>query len=114
MSLLGGLSSAGRRLFTLLAAILSVLGATSAVADAQSAPGRVYFSQTSYTAHENEGELSITIARGDDSVAEQVRYGVRHVDAEPGLDFDTVGNTLAQLRRASRRTPSTSRSSIVA
>jgi endoglucanase len=91
------LSCAGRRFFTLLAAILSFLGATSAIADAQSAPGRVYFTQTSYTAHENQGELAITIARSDDSVAEQVRYGVRHVDAEPGLDFDTVGNTLVQF-----------------
>jgi len=83
--------------FALLAAILSVLGATSAVADAQSAAGRVYFTQTSYTAHENQGELAITIARSDDSVAEQVRYGVRHVDAQPGLDFDTIGNTLVQF-----------------
>lgn len=43
------------------------------------------------------GELAITIARSDDSVAEQVRYGVRHVDAQPGLDFDTIGNTLVQF-----------------
>jgi hypothetical protein len=88
---------AGRRFLTIIAASLAVLGASTAVAQAQAAPGRVYFTQMSYTAHENQGELPITIARSDDSVAEQVRYGVRHVDAEPGLDFDTVGNTLVQF-----------------
>jgi endoglucanase len=88
---------AARRFFTVFAAALSLLGVTSAVANAKTAPGDVYFTQTSYVAHENQGELAITIARTDDSSAEQVRFGVRHVDAEPGLDFDTVNNTLAQF-----------------
>jgi endoglucanase len=86
-----------RRLLTVLAATLSVLSASSAVAHAQSAPGRVLFTQTSYAAHENQGELPITIVRSDASVGEDVRYGVRHVDAQPGLDFDTVSNTLAHF-----------------
>jgi endoglucanase len=88
---------AGRRLLTVLAATLCVLGASSAVAHAQDAPGRVYFTQTAYTAHENQGELPITIARSDASVGEDVRYGVRHVDAQPGLDLETIGNTLVHF-----------------
>ena len=74
-----------------------MLGAGAAAAQAQGAPGRVFFTQTSYAAHENQGTLSITIARTDSSVGEDVRYGVRHVDAEPGLDFATVDNTLAHF-----------------
>jgi endoglucanase len=88
---------AGRRLLAALAATLSVLGASSAVSQADAAPGRVYFTQTSYTAHESQGELPITIARSDDSVGEDVRYGVRHVDAQPGLDLDTIGNQLVHF-----------------
>jgi endoglucanase len=88
---------AGRRLVTLLAATLTLLGASSTAAHARTAPGSVYFTQTSYIAHENQGELPITIARSDASVAEDVRYGVRHADAQPGLDLETVGNTLAHF-----------------
>jgi endoglucanase len=88
---------AGRRFLIVLAAALSVVGASSAVAHAHGAPGRVYFTQTAYTAHENQGELPITIARSNDSVGEDVRYGVRHVDAQPGLDLDTIGNTLVHF-----------------
>jgi endoglucanase len=87
----------GRRFVAALVAALSLMAASSAVAHADVAPGHVYFTQTSYTAHENQGELAITIARTDDSVAEQVRYGVRHVDAQPGLDLDPIGNTLVQF-----------------
>jgi endoglucanase len=87
---------AGRRFLTVLAATLALLGATSAVAHAQAAPGDVYFTQTSYTAHEGQ-ELAITIARTNDSVGEDVRYGVRHIDAQPGLDLDTIDNTLAHF-----------------
>ena len=78
--------------------MISILGGTSAVAHAQTTPGDVYFTQTSYTAHESQGELSITIARSNDSSAEQVRYGVRHLDAQPGLDLDPIGNTLVQFQ----------------
>jgi endoglucanase len=88
---------AGRRFLIVLATVLSVLGASCAAAHAQGAPGRVYFTQTAYTAHENQGELPITIARSDDSVGEDVRYGVRHVDAQPGLDLETIGNTLVHF-----------------
>ncbi len=86
-----------RRLLTLLAATLCVLGASSTLAQAHGGPGSVYFSQTAYTAHENQGVLPITIARTDTSVAEDVRYGVRHVDAQPGLDLHTIKNTLVHF-----------------
>jgi hypothetical protein len=60
------------------------------------APGYVYFTQTAYVAHEDEN-LQITIARTDDTVGEDVRYGVRHLDAEGGLDLQTIGNTLVHF-----------------
>jgi endoglucanase len=47
-----------------------------------------------YTAHENQGTLSITIERtGDLSVAEHVGYGVKQQDAQDGIDFDAIPNT---------------------
>ena len=49
-----------------------------------------------YVAHEDEN-LQITIARTDDTVGEDVRYGVRHLDAESGLDLQDVGNTLVHF-----------------
>ncbi len=49
--------------------------------------------QPAYTAHENEGALTITIERtGDLRGAESVGYGVKRQDAEPGIDFDIVPN----------------------
>jgi endoglucanase len=86
-----------RRLLVALAiAVLGLLALSTASARAD-APGDVYFTQTSYTAHENMGELPITIARTNTSVGEDVRYGVRHLDAEGGLDLQTVGNTLVHF-----------------
>jgi endoglucanase len=76
--------------------VVGLLGLSATSANA-AAPGYVYFTQSSYTAHENMGELPITIARTDTSVGEDVRYGVRHLDAEGGLDLQTVGNTLVHF-----------------
>ncbi len=82
----------------LLAGLLGVLWLTAAPARAASAPGEVYLSQTQYVAHENQGELAITIERTNDSEGEQIRYGVRHMDAIPGVDLDTVGNTFVYMQ----------------
>jgi endoglucanase len=62
--------------------------------DAASTPGTVSLDQPSYTAHEAQGYLSITIERtGDLSAQEHVGYGVKRQDAQPGIDFDTIPNT---------------------
>jgi endoglucanase len=74
----------------------SMVGATAGNAHAVTL-GRVYFTQTSYIAHEDQGELPITITRTDDLIPEDVRYGVRHLDAQPGLDLVTQGNTLVHF-----------------
>jgi endoglucanase len=64
--------------------------------DATADTGTVSFDQPSYTAHENQGNLTITIQRtGDLTVAEHVGYGVKAVDAQPGIDFNLVSNTYA-------------------
>jgi endoglucanase len=81
----------------LLVALL-VLGLTATSARAAGAPGHVYLSQTSYVAHEAQGELAITIDRTNDSVGEQIRYGVRHLDAVPGVDLDTVPNSYTYMQ----------------
>jgi endoglucanase len=58
-----------------------------------SSPGSVQLDQPDYTAHENQGYLTITIQRtGDLSGEEHVGYGVKRQDAQPGIDFDTIGN----------------------
>jgi endoglucanase len=57
-------------------------------------PGSVSLDQPSYTAHEAEGSLPITIERtGDLSAAEHVGYGVKRQDAQPGIDFRPISNT---------------------
>jgi endoglucanase len=56
-------------------------------------PGQVQLDQPAYTAHENQGYLTITIQRtGDLSGEEHVGYGVKRQDAQPGIDFDVVDN----------------------
>jgi endoglucanase len=77
-------------------AVLVALGVGSSVARA-AGPGCVYLGQTSYVAHEDQGELQITVERSDPSGEEQIRYGVRHLDSQPGLDLDTVPNTYAVM-----------------
>jgi endoglucanase len=78
-----------------LLAVLLALGAVGVGAGTARAagPGCVFLSQTFYTAHEDQGELQITIDRTNPTGQEQIRYGVRHLDSQPGLDLDTVPNT---------------------
>jgi endoglucanase len=94
-------SRAGGRLtlatFGVLISLVVVLGLTTS-AHAAGEPGYVYLSQTSYVAHEDQGELAITIDRTDDSQGEQIRYGVRHLDAVPGVDLDTVPNNYTEMQ----------------
>ena len=78
--------------------LLGLLCLTTGSARAASAPGYVYLSQTRYVAHENQGELAITINRTDDSVGEQIRYGVRHLDAINGVDMVTVPNSFVDMQ----------------
>ena len=72
-------------------AIAAAAGA--AVPHDGASPGTVSLDQSAYTAHENQGYLTITIQRtGDLSGEEHVGYGVKRQDAQPGIDFDTVSN----------------------
>jgi endoglucanase len=58
------------------------------------AAGTVELDQPAYTAHEAQGNLTITIVRtGGLGQAEHVGYGVKQRDAENGIDFDAVRNT---------------------
>jgi endoglucanase len=67
--------------------------AQAAVPHDGASPGMVQLDQPSYTAHENQGYLTITIQRtGDLSGEEHVGYGVKRQDAQPGIDFDVVNN----------------------
>ncbi|MGH2856484.1 MAG: glycoside hydrolase family 6 protein [Solirubrobacteraceae bacterium] len=75
----------------LLMALLA--GGASAAAPRDVPAGSVELDASSYTAHENQGELTITIVRsGDLSVSEQIGYGVKQQDARNGIDFDVVPN----------------------
>jgi endoglucanase len=89
--------SRGRFVLAALPLVIVLLALTAGSAHAAGRRGYVYFSQTSYVAHEDQGYLPITIDRTNDSVAEQIRYGVRHLDAEPGIDLDTVKNTYVDM-----------------
>jgi endoglucanase len=67
--------------------------ARAAVPHDGASPGAVQLDQPAYTAHENQGYLTITIQRtGDLSGEEHVGYGVKRQDAQPGIDFDVVNN----------------------
>ncbi len=83
---------------------LAVLAAVVALGAAPSAPARaagpacVFLNRTSYIAHENQGMLRITIERTDTSAPEQIRYGVRHLDAQPHRDLATVPNTYVVMQ----------------
>jgi endoglucanase len=74
-------------------ALVIPTAAQAAVAHDGASPGEVSLDQPAYTAHENQGYLTITIQRtGDVSSAEHVGYGVKRQDAQPGIDFDTIAN----------------------
>jgi endoglucanase len=56
-------------------------------------PGTVSLDQPAYTAHEDQGYLTITIVRtGDLTTEEHVGYGVKQQDAQNGIDFDAINN----------------------
>jgi endoglucanase len=75
--------------FVCLGVLLMLTGTSRAAS-----PGTVSLDLPAYTAHENQGYLTITIQRtGDLSKPEHVGYGVKRRDAQPGIDFDTVPNT---------------------
>lgn len=59
--------------------------------------GSISFSQSSYTAHENQGYLTIAIRRTNPRGDEWVRYGVRQGSALNGRDLATIPNTLAHF-----------------
>jgi endoglucanase len=87
------------------AALALALPATSVAAtshdDAGAANvlGNVELDQPSYTAHENQGYLTITIVRtGLLSGTEQVGYGVKQQDAQNGIDFTAIPNTYITLQ----------------
>ncbi|MFZ1993862.1 MAG: glycoside hydrolase family 6 protein [Solirubrobacteraceae bacterium] len=74
-------------------ALLVPTAAQAATPHDSGSPGVVQLDQPAYTAHENQGYLSITVTRtGDLSAEEHVGYGVKRQDAQPGIDFDIVPN----------------------
>jgi endoglucanase len=82
-------------LFALAGLCLALVVPTAAQAavSRDGSPGTVQLDQPAYTAHENQGYLTITIQRtGDLSGEEHVGYGVKRQDAQPGIDFDTINN----------------------
>jgi endoglucanase len=77
---------------------LVVPASSQAAVAHDSSTGSVQFDQPAYTAHENQGYLTITINRtGDLSGQEHVGYGVKRQDAQPGIDFDTIANNYIVL-----------------
>jgi endoglucanase len=86
-------------LLALLSSVLTLALAGRAAADT----GTVSLDQTTYTAHESQGSLTITIVRNDDlSVAEHVGYGVKQQDAQDGIDFDAIPNTYITMAPGQR------------
>jgi len=74
-------------------ALLIPTAAQAAAPHDGGSPGTVQLDQSAYTAHENQGDLTITIQRtGDLSGEEHVGYGVKRQDAQPGIDFDVIPN----------------------
>lgn len=71
-------------------------GQAAVMRDAGGLTGTVGFTQPSYTAHESQGFLYVTIERTSDLAGvEHVGYGVKRQDAQPGIDFNEVPNTYA-------------------
>ena len=74
-------------------ALVVPAAAQAAISHDGASPGEVQLDQPAYTAHENQGYLTITIQRtGDLSGEEHVGYGVKRQDAQPGIDFDVINN----------------------
>ena len=86
-------------IFVGLALLLSGTSRAAVAHAASASPGTVSLDQPAYTAHENQGNLDITIQRtGDLSQAEHVGYGVKRQDAQPGIDFEAIANTYVTLQ----------------
>jgi endoglucanase len=74
-------------------AFVPALCAGSQLALADGSGGTVELDQPAYTAHEDQGTLTITIVRtGNLSRDEHVGYGVKQQDAQNGIDFWAVSN----------------------
>jgi endoglucanase len=86
----------------LLAALALLLAAGPAGASAAHNPGTVSLDQSAYLAHENQGQLQITIVRSNPQGEEHLGYGVHRQDAVPGEDFDTVGGTYIHMADGQR------------
>src|SRR5579884_4324854 len=61
------------------------------------AVGTVSFDAAAYTAHEDQGELAITIVKSNPSIDEHVGYGVKQQDGISGLAFLAIPNTLVDI-----------------
>lgn len=80
--------------FVYLGLTLLCAASPAAADQGSSNAGTVSLDQPAYTAHENQGYLTITIQRtGDLSKEEHVGYGVKRQDAQPGIDFQPIDNT---------------------
>lgn len=55
------------------------------------------FTQPSYTVHENQGALSVTITRTDASTDEWFYYGLRALDAQAGVDLAALPLTPVRM-----------------
>jgi endoglucanase len=76
-----------------LALLLLPSAGRAAVSHDSGGGGSVQLDQPAYTAHENQGYLTITIQRtGDLAGQEHVGYGVKQQDAQNGVDFDAIDN----------------------
>jgi endoglucanase len=69
-------------------------GRAAVARDGASAAGTVSLDQSAYTAHESQGNLTITITRTGNLFAEEhVGYGVKQQDAQDGIDFVAIPST---------------------
>lgn len=88
---------------TALALAMPAVASAAVGSDGARSPGMVEMTQAAFTAHEDQGILTITIQRtGNLSGEEQVGYGVKQQDAINGVDFDTVPNTYITLEPGQR------------
>lgn len=92
----------GRSAALCVLALLSTAGLLAFTGTAGAAslpsPGNVSLDQPAYTAHENQGSLTITILRtGSVLQPEQVGYGVKQQDGRDGVDFTAIPNTYVTI-----------------
>jgi endoglucanase len=83
-------------LIGLLAGLLGSCLLVALVPAAQAAGGWIAFSQSSYSANEDQGSLTITLVRSDTSGSEQIRYGLKLAHPEEDSAFiQKIPNTYA-------------------